>query len=78
MEIYKKALKVQILNEVSLIQVVRKRVRFQDRMNEQINVLLKMTMTMMMTMTMAMAMAMTAIPPEVILSTLPHKKSYSL
>ena len=40
-EMYKKALKVQILNEVSLIQVVRKRVRFQDRMNEQINVLLK-------------------------------------
>ena len=34
-------LKVQILNEVSLIQVVRKRVRFQGRMNEQINVLLK-------------------------------------
>ena len=33
-EIYKKALKVQILNEVALIQVVRKRVRFQDRMNE--------------------------------------------
>ena len=33
-EIYRKALKVQILNEVTLIQVVRKRVRFQDRMNE--------------------------------------------
>ena len=29
-----KALKVQILNEVTVIQVVRKRVRFQDRMNE--------------------------------------------
>ena len=27
-EIYKKALKVQILNEVALIQVVRKRVSF--------------------------------------------------
>ena len=26
--------KVQILTEVALIQVVRKRVRFQDRMNE--------------------------------------------
>ena len=33
-EIFKKALKVQILNEVSLIQVVRKRVSFQDRKNE--------------------------------------------
>ena len=33
-EIYKKALKVQILNEVALIQVVRKRVSFQDRKNE--------------------------------------------
>ena len=32
-EIYKKALKVQILNEVALIQVVRKRVSFQDRKN---------------------------------------------
>ena len=31
---YKKALKVQILNEVSLIQVERKRVTFQDRKNE--------------------------------------------
>ena len=31
---YKKALKVQILNEVALIQEVRKRVRFQDRENE--------------------------------------------
>ena len=30
----KKALKVQILNEVALKQVVRKRVSFQDRMNE--------------------------------------------
>ena len=29
-----KALKVQILNEVALIQVVRKRVSFQDRKNE--------------------------------------------
>ena len=33
-EIYKEALKVQILNEVALIQVVRKRVSFQDRKNE--------------------------------------------
>ena len=33
-EVYKKALKVQILNEVALIQVVRKRVSFQDRKNE--------------------------------------------
>ena len=33
-EIYKKTRKVQILNEVALVQVVRKRVRFQDRMNE--------------------------------------------
>ena len=33
-EIYKKALKVQILNEVALRQVVRKRVSFQDRENE--------------------------------------------
>ena len=33
-EMYKKALKVQILNEVELIQVVRKRVDFQDRKNE--------------------------------------------
>ena len=31
---YKKALKVQILNEVSLIQVDRKRISFQDRKNE--------------------------------------------
>ena len=31
---YKKALKVQILNEVALMQVVRKRVGFQDRKNE--------------------------------------------
>ena len=30
----KKALKVQILNEVELIQVVRKGVSFQDRKNE--------------------------------------------
>ena len=30
----KKALKVQILNEVVLTQVVRKRVSFQDRKNE--------------------------------------------
>ena len=29
-EIYRKALKVQILNEVALRQVVRKRVSFQD------------------------------------------------
>ena len=29
-----KALKVQVLNEVALIQVVRKRVCFQDRENE--------------------------------------------
>ena len=29
-----KALKVQILNELALIQVVRKRVSFQDRKNE--------------------------------------------
>ena len=33
-EICEKALKVQILNEVALIQVVRKRVSFQDRKNE--------------------------------------------
>ena len=33
-EMYKKALKVQILNEVALRQVVRKRVSFQDRKNE--------------------------------------------
>ena len=34
-EIYRKALKVQILNEgYTLIQVVRKRVSFQDRKNE--------------------------------------------
>ena len=33
-EIYKKVLKVQILNEVANIQVVRKRVSFQDRKNE--------------------------------------------
>ena len=33
-DIYKKALKVQILNEVALIQVVRKLVGFQDRKNE--------------------------------------------
>ena len=33
-ERYKNALKVQILNEVALIQVVRKRVSFQDRKNE--------------------------------------------
>ena len=33
-EIYKKAQKVQMLNEVALIQVVRKRVGFQDRKNE--------------------------------------------
>ena len=31
---YKKAMKVQILNEVALRQVVRKRVSFQDRKNE--------------------------------------------
>ena len=34
LEIYKKALKVQILNEIALIQVVRKRVCFQDRKNQ--------------------------------------------
>ena len=34
LEIYKKALKVHILNEVALVQVVRKRVSFQDRKNE--------------------------------------------
>ena len=33
-EIYKKALKVQILNEVALLEVMRKRVGFQDRKNE--------------------------------------------
>ena len=33
-EIYEKALKVQILNEVALIQLVRKRVGFEDRKNE--------------------------------------------
>ena len=33
-QIYKKALKVQILNEVALIHMVRKRVGFQDRKNE--------------------------------------------
>ena len=33
-EIYRKALKVQILNEVALRQVVRKRVSFQDLKNE--------------------------------------------
>ena len=33
-EIYKNELKVQILNEVALIQVVRKQVSFQDRKNE--------------------------------------------
>ena len=33
-EIYKKALIVQILNEVALRQVARKRVSFQDRKNE--------------------------------------------
>ena len=33
-EIYKKALKVQIVNEVALIQVVRKQVSFQDRKNK--------------------------------------------
>ncbi|CAH3017078.1 unnamed protein product [Porites evermanni] len=36
-EIYKKALKVLILNEVALIQVVRKRVSFQDRGNESLD-----------------------------------------
>ena len=34
-EIYKKVLKVQILNEVALIHVVRKRVSFQDSKNEK-------------------------------------------
>ena len=33
-EIYKKALKVQILNEVTFRQVVRKRASFQGRKNE--------------------------------------------
>ena len=33
-EIYKKALKVQIWNEVAFIQVVRKRFGFQDNKNE--------------------------------------------
>ena len=33
-EIYKRTLKVQIFSEVALIQVVRKRVSFQDRKNE--------------------------------------------
>ena len=33
-EIYKKARKVQILNEVALRQVVRKRLSFQDRKNK--------------------------------------------
>ena len=33
-EIYKIALKVQILNEVARRQVVRKRVSFEDRKNE--------------------------------------------
>ena len=33
-EIYKKALEDQILNGVAFIQVVRKRVSFQDRKNE--------------------------------------------
>ena len=33
-EIYKKGLKVQILSEVALVQVVRKRVSFQDCENE--------------------------------------------
>ena len=33
-DIYKKALTVQILTEVAIIQVVRKRVGFQDRKNE--------------------------------------------
>ena len=33
-EIYRKALKVQILNEVALRQVVRERVSFQDLKNE--------------------------------------------
>ena len=31
---YKKVRKLQILNEVALIRVVRKRVSFQDRKNE--------------------------------------------
>ena len=34
LEIYKKALKVHIMNEVAPVQVVRKRVSFQDRKNE--------------------------------------------
>ena len=34
LEIYKKALKVHILNEVTFVQVVRKRVSFQDGKNE--------------------------------------------
>ena len=34
LEIYKKALKVHIMNKVAPVQVVRKRVSFQDRKNE--------------------------------------------
>ena len=37
-EIYKKALKVKILNEVAVRQVVRKRVSFQDREKENIKI----------------------------------------
>ena len=33
-QVYKKALKVQVLSEVALTQVVRKRFSFQDRKNE--------------------------------------------
>ena len=36
-EIYKKALKVQILSEVALIQVVKKRVRSQERKSIKIS-----------------------------------------
>ena len=35
-EIYKKAIKVQILNEAALRQVLRKRVSFWDRKNENV------------------------------------------
>ena len=34
LEIYKKALKVHIMNEVAPVQAVSKRVSFQDRKNE--------------------------------------------
>ena len=38
-EIYKKALKVQILNEVALIRVVRKWISFQDRICKRLDFL---------------------------------------